>query len=197
MHLNKLGDFVKKYSRDRHAAIFRISLAQDGSESKSDLKPQGEVHVPFASPSGSKKSWRFECSEHVIPIESDSANVQIELNLENALLQSKWYPISGFPRQLMKEDYMTKGTTPAITEDDELPQYESSAIDGKEKRSGKQRDVLGCPREHHYVKQDTSHSNAIPYYFCFCSPRDMILRSGGVALISLSVSYPHIYSTVF
>jgi hypothetical protein len=128
MHLNKLGDFIKNYSRVRHAAVFRISLAQDGAESKSDFKPQGEFQVPIWSDSDSKKSWRFEHPEYIIPVESDSTNVCIELNLENATSETKWYAISGFPRQLKKEEYMIKGETTEISEGEELPQYEKSAI---------------------------------------------------------------------
>jgi hypothetical protein len=132
MFLNRLGDFVKKYSRDPHAAIFRISLAQDAAESRSDYKPLGEIQVPTDyEPDPKRKGWKFECPECVVPIESDNTSVRIELNLENARSESKWYPISGFPRQLMKEDYMMRGITAAPEDEETLLQYEQSAMEDK------------------------------------------------------------------
>jgi hypothetical protein len=105
--LNDLGNFIKKYSCDPHAAVFRIRTFQEATDTATGKSTDSVVHIPFTSPPGSKQNqwWKFQCPEQTIMVENDSTLIHIDLNLENARWKSKWFTISGFPRQLMKADY--------------------------------------------------------------------------------------------
>ncbi|OQV08405.1 hypothetical protein CLAIMM_12685 [Cladophialophora immunda] len=105
--LDDLGNFIKKYSHDPEAAVFRVRIFHESTDAPRGKSTDSIVRIPFATsvPASQHECWNFQFPEQTIMVENDSTLINIELNLENARWESAWFSISGFPRQLMKADY--------------------------------------------------------------------------------------------